>query len=327
MAWHINRRSFNIMAFIFFLQLVLPLFFISWIALAPLKSKLGFFCQIAGTTTALFSLGLTGLWLFPPWWTPYAYAGLLVVAVFIGWQRKRPFASQSPSSWTAWIFTLVFIAVGGWGVDQSVSALAGRSQQAGAAVELAFPLKSGTYLVVNGGSSISINQHLMTLDASMSRFHAFRGQSYGVDVVKLNQWGFRAKGLQPREPDAYDIYGVPVYAPCSGVVLIALDGLPDMQPPQMDREHMAGNHVLLRCKNADVLLGHLKPGSLSVAVGNQLAIGDRVANVGNTGNTGEPHLHIHAQQRGTIEEPLSGNPLPMRFDERFLVRNDRFVSP
>ena len=165
-----------------------------------------------------------------------------------------------------------------------------------------------------------------TLDASMPRFHADRGQSYGVDVVKLDEWGFRANGLQPREPTAYDIYGTSVYAPCDGVVLIALDGLPDMQVPQVDREHMAGNHVLLRCKDADVLLGHLKPGSVAVAAGNAVTVRDRIGHVGNTGNTGEPHLHIHAQHRGTLSEPLSGEPLPMRFDGRFLLRNGRVVA-
>jgi hypothetical protein len=310
------------MTAIFLLQLALPLLFIGWIALAPLKSTLGFFCQCVGTAAGLFALALTGLWLFPPWWTPYAFACLWAAAVFVGWRRFR-FASRQPSGWMPWILLAAFIGLGSWGVCRSASALAGRTPAAGSIVDLAFPLKGGTYLVVSGGSNITVNPHLMTLDASMVRFHAYRGQSYGVDIVKLDGWGLRANGLQPRNPAAYEIYAAPVYAPCSGVVLSALDGLSDMQVPQADREHMAGNHVLLRCKNADVLLGHLKPGSAAVATGNQVAVGDRIADVGNTGNTGEPHLHIHAQQRGTVNEPFSGDPLPMRFDGRYLVRNDR----
>jgi Peptidase family M23 len=315
------------MTLIFILQLVLPLFLIAWIALFSLKSKLGFACQIVGTATGLLALSLSGIWIFPPWWSPYAFAVLLVVAVFIGWRKRQPFVSLLPTGWVAWIFTALFIAVGGWGMDQSVRALAGREQQAGVAVALAFPLKGGTFLVVNGGSNLSINAHLMTLDTNILRFQAYRGQSYGVDIVKLDQWGFRAKGLQPTKPDAYVVYGAPVYAPCSGEVVAALDGLPDMPVPQMDREHMAGNHVLLRCKDADVLLGHLKPRSVSVTTGIQVAVGDPIAKVGNTGNTGEPHLHIHAQQRGTVSEPLSGNPLPMRFGGAFLVRNYSMVIP
>ena len=44
-----------------------------------------------------------------------------------------------------------------------------------------------------------------------------------------------------------------------------MDGLPDMQVPEVGREHLGGNLVLLRCAEAktraDVLLGHLRPGS------------------------------------------------------------------
>ena len=201
------------MTFIFFLQLVLPLFLIAWIALAPISRKLGFFCQVIGTATGLFALALTGLWLFPPWWSPYAFAILLVAAVFTGWRRWQPLAARLPSGWKDWIFTAVFIAIGGCGVLQSANALAGRVPQAGTTVDLAFPLKGGTFLVVNGGSHINVNAHLMTLDESMARFHAYRGQSYGVDIVKLDTWGLRANGLQPSAPAAYDIYGVPVSAP------------------------------------------------------------------------------------------------------------------
>ena len=315
------------MTLIFALQLALPLFFIAWIAFAPLHSWLGFFCQTVGSAFALLALALTGLWLFPPWWTPYVFAGLLAAVGVAGWRRRYPFKSRFPSGWVAWIFTTVFIAVGGWGVDQSLRALAGRAQHTGAAVELAFPLRSGSYLVVNGGSNIKVNGHLMTLDASKTRFQAYRGQSYGVDIVKLNEWGLRANGLLPSEPNQYNIYGVPIYAPCAGQVIAAIDGLPDMQVPLTDRQHMAGNHVLLRCNDADVLLGHFKPGSLKVRMGDAVTVGQAVGAVGNTGNTSEPHLHIHAQQRGTATGLFSGNPLPVRFNGRFLVRNDRFIAP
>lgn len=157
------------MTAVFLLQLALPLLFIGWIALAPLKSTLGFFCQCAGTAAGLCALALTGLWLFPPWWTPYVFACLGVAAVFVGWRRFR-FASRQTSGWMPWILMAAFIGVGSWRVYRSASALAGRTPAAGAIVDLAFPLEGGMYLVVSGGSNITVNPHLMTLDASVCCF-------------------------------------------------------------------------------------------------------------------------------------------------------------
>ena len=155
----------------------------------------------------------------------------------------------------------------------------------------------------------------------------WRGQSYGVDLVQLDGLGLRAKGLQPADPRAYRIYGTRVHAPCTGRVVLAVDGLPNMQVPEMDRAHMAGNHVMLRCEKADVLLAHLSPGSVQVRAGVAVATGDWLGSVGNSGNTGEPHLHVHAQRPGPMGAPFGGDPLPIRFDGQFPVRGDRIGSP
>ena len=56
-------------------------------------------------------------------------------------------------------------------------------------------------------------------------------------------------------------------APCAGGVVIAVDGLLDMRVPEVDRDHLAGNHMMLRCAATDVLLGHLQQGSVKVRAG------------------------------------------------------------
>ena len=315
------------MVLIFALQLVVPLLFVGWIGFVPTRSILGFCIQVVGVAVALLAVGLIGLWLLPPWWTPWVFGGLLLAAVVAGWWRRSPFISKFPSGWMAWLSTGVFTTVGGWGSYQAMIAIDGRLPQQGPVVDLAFPLKGGEFLIVNGGSSIVLNAHLMTLDTSAKRFQAYRGQSYGIDIVKINSWGLRADGVLPPRPSAYFIYGSRVYAPCTGEVIAAFDGVQDMQIPRMDREHMAGNYVMLRCEQADVLLGHLQSGSVSVTFHQPVSVGQIIAKVGNSGNTGEPHLHIHAQRAGTASAPLSGAPLPSRFGGRFLLRNDRISSP
>ena len=191
--------------------------------------------------------------------------------------------------------------------------------------DLASPLGQGTYLVANGGSGPSISAHATVLNQTIARHKLYWGQGHGVDLIAIDRWGFRAAGLLPVEPGLYVIFGRPVIAPCAGEVIAAVDGLPDMQVPRMDHAHLAGNHVILRCAGVHILLGHFRRGSVLVRVGGMLSAGDAIAQVGNSGNTSEPHLHVHAQEPGTADAPFSGAPIPIRIDGRYLVRNDRFV--
>jgi hypothetical protein len=206
-----------------------------------------------------------------------------------------------------------------------VTASLGRQQPIEQVVDLQFPLRNGVYYVAGGGNVELLNAHLMTL--KQERFRAYRGQSYGNDLLKLGAYGARATGLLPADPARYAIYGDPVHAPCDGRVVSAQDGAPDMPPPQPDRTRMAGNHVLLDCQGVHVLLAHLQRGTVRVQRGEWIGAGAVIGLVGNSGNSNEPHLHIHAQRPAAVgDEPLSGDPLPMRFNGRFLVRNDRVTG-
>jgi len=57
-----------------------------------------------------------------------------------------------------------------------------------------------------------------------------------------------------------------------------------------------------------------------VQSGDSVRDGQPLAQVGNSGNTSEPHLHIHAvaADSGGI---LSGTGVPTLFDDRFLTQN------
>ena len=100
-----------------------------------------------------------------------------------------------------------------------------------------------------------------------------------------------------------------------------------MSVPQMDREHMAGNYIALDCNDVFIILAHFRKGSILVAVDDPVAIGDPLGQMGNSGNSSEPHLHIHAQRGLPENAPLSGKPLWLTINGRFLVRNDRIRIP
>jgi pimeloyl-ACP methyl ester carboxylesterase len=103
------------------------------------------------------------------------------------------------------------------------------------------------------------------------------------------------------------------------------EALPDLPVPATDPHHPLGNHVVLDCAGTVVTLAHLRQGSLSVRQGQRVEQGTVVASVGNSGESREPHLAISARRRGTALL-LGGEAMPMRFDGRYLTRNQRHAN-
>jgi hypothetical protein len=170
------------------------------------------------------------------------------------------------------------------------------------AIDVGFPLTRGAYIVGQGGSEPASNYHAQN-----------RAQRYAVDLLKLNDAGMRARGLYPDDANAYAIFGDAIVSPCDGVVIEAVDGFPDAARISLDTKNPAGNHVTLRCGDANVTLAHFRRGSLAVRPAATITRGALLGRVGNSGNSTEPHLHVHAERDGAG--------VPLRFDGRWLVRN------
>lgn len=180
-------------------------------------------------------------------------------------------------------------------------------------LELQFPLRGGTYYVIQGGNSPIANF-----------FHnRSYSQKYAVDIVKLNSSGARANGILPKNLNHYEIYGDTIFSPCDGTVLTAVDGRPESVPPSMIAEHPLGNGVIIDVgEDRLVVLAHMKPGSVLVSDGQHIQAGEPLGQAGNSGRSAEPHLHIMAVKRSSTDEVFRGEPLPMRFNKRFLTLND-----
>jgi hypothetical protein len=296
----------------------LVLLLLVWLAAAPLAAAWARSVQSLAATLLLLASALAGIW--PAWWLPWLYAAALALALWRAWRRPR--AAKAGSAAKAAALLLGAIAL--FAASLSAQALAGRRPPPGAAVALAFPLEGRGYVVVNGGSNAAVSSHVETLAPRTERMRAYRGQSHGVDFAAIGPWGFTARGIEPADPRLWAIYGRPVLAPCDGTVLRAQDGVPDNRVPRMNRRHMAGNFVLLRCASADVLLAHFAPGTLAVRPGEAVRTGRRLGRVGNSGNSSAPHLHVHAQRPGPPGAPFAGAPLPILFEGRYLVRGDRW---
>lgn len=309
---------------IYLAQVIVPVVLILWLALAPMRSWTGLVFQIFAAISVLLATMLVGILVMPPWWTPCLLAVALLAALTFTLTRRLP-DCVCPRTAVNWLVSLFFLAVGVVAAIATYQALVGRSVPPGA-IDLQFPLAGGTYLVVSGGNSLLINAHADALDQSKPAHRAYWGTGHGVDIVKINRWGLRARGIMPGDPSAYFVFATEVQAPCTGTIVAAVGNKADTPVPMRDPTDIPGNHIILRCATADVLLAHFRNGSLRIHVGMAVAAGDLIAEVGNSGASDEPHLHIHAQRPGTAERPFSGEPLPVTFAGRYLVRNSRYQA-
>lgn len=80
-------------------------------------------------------------------------------------------------------------------------------------------------------------------------------------------------------------------------------------------EHPRGNYVVIQMETGTyLLLAHFKPGSITVKVGELVEEGQVIAACGNSGNTSEPHIHIHHQRINPEIWPTGfGEGLPLYF--------------
>ena len=140
----------------------------------------------------------------------------------------------------------------------------------------------GTWIVGSGGRSNLINHH-----------HSTPQQRYAIDLSMPFE---RASYAPPTELTQYPAFGQPVLAPGDGVIVRAVDRLPDLPIGTRDPMQPTGNHVVLDLGDGRfVLLAHLRSGSVTVAEGDRVRAGQPIAAVGNSGNSTEPHLHLQVQ--------------------------------
>ena len=309
------------------LQIALPVALLVWLILLPARSIGLYVFQLLAVLACLAGLTSTAIWAFPPWWVPYVFLAVAFLAVLFHIKNMRGFKFEKrPMNWGSRLLFAIVFTLGAFGAYITYYATNGRYPPADVAlVDVAAPFPAGTYLVAHGGSTETINAHMKTLDPTIEKYKAWRGASYALDVIRISSIGLRSPGIQPIDPASYLTFGTPLLAPCNGSVASAHDGMPDMNVPIMDKSSFPGNHVIVDCSGFYVFMAHLRKGSVLVNVGQKLTLGEKIAELGNSGNTTEPHLHIHAQRDLPADQPWGGEPLALTINGKFYIRNDRII--
>jgi murein DD-endopeptidase MepM/ murein hydrolase activator NlpD len=159
------------------------------------------------------------------------------------------------------------------------------------------------------------------------------GQTYAIDIFHPRPPGTPTRigwGLGLRPPERFTTFGEPVRAMADGVVVATSsrqrDHLSRLTWPSLaylltvegffrelgGARFVLGNHVVI--DHGDGLhsaYAHLRRGSLAVAAGDRVEAGQQLGEVGNSGNSSEPHLHVQLMDDPSVTGAAG---VPFRWD-------------
>ena len=149
----------------------------------------------------------------------------------------------------------------------------------GHSLEITLPFR-GTWLCTQGNDGPHTHRELWR--------HA-----WDFEVRDANGSLFEGTGA---ERESYHCYRLPVLAVAPGTVVGLRNDVSDNAIGNMNVDDRFGNYVVLQhAPGLYSLLAHLEPGSIRVALGQQLARGSLLGLVGNSGRSPRPHLHFNLQ--------------------------------
>lgn len=252
---------------------------------------------LLGLATGWF-VYLYGTWVYLSVYLKYAFAALIFITLFIGLIRNRQnYRKPGSGKVAANIFGASLLSLL---CVLYYTGINGKPRT----VALQFPLKTGKYFILQGGKGLPANL-----------FHySYRGAIYAIDIARLDERGNRAKKIFSDRLEDYHIFNDTVYSPCAGRIINVRNDNPDNIPPHRKRGPHNLNAVLIEADSFYVFMGHFRQGSVIVTEGQNVQAGQPIAQVGNSGMSLEPHLHIQAHTKKNGESWYRGDPLYIEFD-------------
>ncbi len=301
---------FNIVMLVF-AQVVMPVVFLANLIQSQTESQVELLLSTLVSVSYIVFMFIVGRWDWFGYSLRFILLIILCIVVFTMWYNgieQHGWNGFGEGNWGENVIRMVFFLTFAVLIIKAIRGVPSPAK----AIEVLFPLHDGTYYVALGGGGAVINY-----------LHNHSAQCFALDIVKLNKFGIRASGIYPKSLARYFIFNDPVLSPVEGIVLRSVDGLPDLTPPERDTDARAGNHVVIQPIGTEVyiLLAHLKMGSVQVREGDLVQLGQIIGRVGNSGNTTEPHLHIHCATIVNDDFTGGGTGMPLWFEGRFLKRN------
>ena len=161
----------------------------------------------------------------------------------------------------------------------------------GCSVRLALPVQGRWWVAAGSGPGEPHRRSVVERNGRL--YNPYRN---ALDLVRIGPRGWLHRG-EPGRMASYHGFGAPVRAPSRGAVVRAVDGLPDRRPTGSQPASVKGalgNHLVIKLEpGVFCVLAHLKKGSIRVKAGERVRDGQLVAQVGSSGASDMPHLHLH----------------------------------
>lgn len=210
------------------------------------------------------------------------------------------------------IWTIVFIII-------DVSIILSKTKRK-ICFALAFPFKNGRFLVVDGGDgkkSFFSNYHYYGWKSKKT--NNYYSMRFATDIIKLNKYGFANSKILSSSNEDYSIYGEKVYSPVEGEV-VNVTVHDDDNIPYGKLPNNGGNQITIKNGNYYISLYHFKKDTIVVNVGQKLKVGNYLGEIGNSGYSPRPHLHIQVVCCEDNKYWL-GKGVPIIFNNRYPVKN------
>lgn len=174
------------------------------------------------------------------------------------------------------------------------------------------------------------------------------GQRYAYDLLKVDRrrgvhfhpaGSVRGLLIGGRTSDCY-AWGAPVHSPLDGVIVRAVDGMPERAWIHPIRElaiaikngltfrperlpAILGNHVILQSGDIYAAFVHLAPGTVAVVDRQRVNTGQVIGRIGHTGNSTSPHLHFQLMDS---PDPMTAEGIACAFRAYEVERNGHWVT-
>lgn len=168
------------------------------------------------------------------------------------------------------------------------------------------PIRGGRWINLNGCCDFSSSPHRRVIRSVDGK--EFFPERTSIDIMEVDEENNLFVG-DANDNESWLGYGVELIAVADGVVSRVVKGVPDNKPGEsppfpISLSDGAGNIVILHIGNGIyVLYAHMIPGSNDhLEVGDFVKKGEVVGLLGNTGQSGAPHLHFQVMDGNSIAQ-------------------------